>query len=276
MGFRTCDNTAMPLNIVIPFHAGDAELAVKLLEWIHELGGAKQNRCFLLTDPPSLSGADNWPDQEKLAVIQKLARKSFKSVQQIYTPYRRRRADGSSTWPLGANWAFFSWGFFSAMTQTDPFLWLESDCVPLREGWIKTLEEAYDICGKKMMGPVLDTNLEKENPQYLNGTSIYDARSLICFDKAMIDFLNGVDAAFDLAAASQVMPRACPTRLIQHFFGDHGVVPTFKAEKEEGDPFNVFTLDNLFPEAVIFHRCKDGSLIELLRARRNESKLIAA
>jgi len=261
---------------VLPFHKGDADLCINLLNWIYELGAAKEFKCILITDPKSPKANDDWPD-ERLATIQKLAKKNFKSVQQIWTPYRRRMLDGTSNWPMGANWAFYCASLHVAMSVHCPFLWLEPDMVPLKEGWLDELMQAYLACGKPIMGPVLQTNMPEANPTYVNGTSIYAPDSIRYFDRAMIDFLNGGGNAFDVAAAAMVVPNTAPTRLIQHFWGsDRTTAPTFKDDKLPSDPWNVFTLGHLFPEAVLYHRVKDDSLISLLREKRQQGSLVTA
>lgn len=279
--------------VVLPYCAADVDLACDLMRWCIELGGCKKYRCLLITDPKSLSGQDSWPDEEKISELLKLARKNFKYVQSITTPYRRKKMDGTSAWPVGSNWSFFCTALYIAMHEKDSWAWIEPDCTPLVEGWLETLEAAYAECGKPFMGAVLPTNLPNCNPAYMNGSpAIYPPNAMVYFDSAFIDFLRPLPfeqalrdgrqhvldvAAFDLAAASQVVPFAHATRLVQHYWGgERQTPPTFKLTKQETDPPHVFTLEALYPEAVVFHRCKDGSLRELLRAKRNESTLKAA
>lgn len=283
----------MPLNVFLPFYAGDVDLLKDLLLWIGELGGCKKYKAVLITDPKSLRNSDAWPDEAKIAEVLKLARKSFKYVVLISTPYRRLKMDGTGAWPVGANWAFFCAALWNSMQERNPFLWLEPDATPLSEGWLETLEAAYAECGKPFMGAVLPTNLPNCNPTYMNGSpAVYPPNAMVYFDGAFIDFLRPLPfeqalrdgrqhvldvAAFDLAAAAQVVPFAHATRLVQHYWGgERQTPPTFKLAKQETDPPHVFTLEALYPEAVVFHRCKDGSLRELLRAKRNESTLKAA
>jgi hypothetical protein len=260
--------------IVIPYCEKDADLAIGMLEWIKELGGAKKYDCLLITDPKSLTGSDAWPIPEKVYAIQKLCRKNFKSVEHIYTPFRRRRLDGTNEWPMGANWVFYCTALFIGMSLNQPFLWLEPDCVPLKEGWLKALEDEYADCGKPFMGPILQTNMPSAHPEYMNGTAIYPGNALTYFDASMIDFLNGGGHAFDVASARRVIPLAYPTRKIQHYWGsDRATCTTFKLTKTADDLANVFTPDHLFPEAVLYHRVKDDSLISILRTKRNEGKV---
>lgn len=282
----------MSLLVALPFCQADVDLAIEQQKWIAELGGCKNYRAILITDPRSLSGEDGWPDESKITELHKLVRKNFKYSSLVFTPYRRKKMDGTSAWPVGANWCFYCLCLYIAMDLRMPFLFLEPDCVPLTEGWLETLDAEYQKCGKPFFGAVLPTNLPNCHSQYLNGTAIYPANSMVYFDSAFIDFLRPLPfeqalrdgrqhvldvAAFDLAAAAQVVPFAHPTRLCQHYWGgERQTPPTFKLAKEETDPPHVFTLEALYPEAVIFHRVKDGSLVNLLRARRNESKLIAA
>lgn len=265
------------LTIVIPFYSGDADLCIDLLRWVRELDPQRKNKCVLITDPKPLSGDDPWPDG-RVDEIQKLARKCFKQVTQIFTPYRRKRVGSpDSGWPMGANWSFYCSSLYIAMTSREPYLFFEPDSCPLSEGWLEAIEQEYSTCGKQFMGSVLDTNMPDAHTKYLNGVAVYPGVAMRYYDASMIDFLGGGGHAFDVAAAARVVPESHNTPLFYHFWGsDRTTCPTFKATKPVGDLWNVFTLDNIPKEAVLFHRNKDHTLLSLLRAKRNESKLLAA
>lgn len=72
------------------------------------------------------------------------------------------------------------------------------------------------------------------------------------------------DVAFDIATAPVVVPQATNTPLIQHFWGKKNLPPTFAPEKLPDSPVNTFTLANLNPDAVVFHRNKDVTLLREL------------
>jgi hypothetical protein len=69
-----------------------------------------------------------------------------------------------------------------------------------------------------------------------------------------------------------VIQKAEATDLIQSYYGQRDLAPTFVAKREEGKtyPINTFDLSKLDKNAVLFHRCKDGSLIDALRERRKD------
>jgi len=72
--------------------------------------------------------------------------------------------------------------------------------------------------------------------------------------------------------AEYVTPRAQESLLFFHRWGSPNDPPTFKDLKLPADGPNVGTLDIIPTEAVLMHRNKDGSLIELLK--KDLSKII--
>ena len=253
--------------VILPYCDADQHLAVQLLDWIAELGGCKKHTLLLITDPKL--------EATRIEAVQKSARKSFKAITQITTPYRRRRADGSSGWPLNCNWAFYCACMYVAMTGRKPFLWLEPDCVPLKGGWLDELESDYELCGEEFMGDVIETKVVGMVEKYLNGTAIYPGTAMRHFDSHMVDLLNGHNDAFDMASAKTVVPMTSATLKIQHWFRVEGEpAPSFDPDPPAG--WETIVLANIRPEAVLFHDCKDGSLIRKLREIRKEATLVAA
>lgn len=259
--------------VVIPFCGKDLEQAVTLLDWLDDLGGCRKYACLLVADS-KLTDSDTAP-------IRKAAKLCFKSVQFIRTPYAIKLSKtGDSPWPVGANWAFYCTAFYVGMTAKEPYLWCEPDCVPLRKGWLEKIEDEYIVSSKPFLGPVIETQNKSFKPQYLNGTAVYPANALKYFHGPMVDFLKGAGNAFDIAGSPQTVPNCYFTGLIQHGYTDKqginhwGTHPNqpliFKDAREEGDGDNVVTLDVIHKEAVLFHPCKNSSLIELLRKTREK------
>ena len=220
------------------------------------------------------------------AQIRKLAKLTFKTVSAIKEPYAIKLSKtGDSPWPVGANWGFYTCALYISMTTTSPFLWLEPDTCPLKSGWLDEIEAEYLTCQKPFLGPVITTQNKSFVPRYLNGTSVYPANALKYFHSSMVDFLKGAGNAFDIAASSNTVPNAHFTNLIQHGYTDDmginrwGTHPNpplvFKSVKEAGDPDHVVTPKVIRPETVLFHPCKNGSLIELLRKQREQVKVAA-
>lgn len=266
------------IKVVIPFHAGDVELVENQLAWIDELGGARKFECVLVADAKQTD--------DDVAKIVKLAKLCFKKHVLVRTPYRIKLSQtGDSPWPVGANWAFYSAAFYMGMTSKDGWLWCEGDCCPLKEGWLEEIDHEYQSKGKPFLGPVIITQNKSFRPQYMNGTAVYPNNALKYFHAAMVDFLKGAGHAFDISGSAQTVPNAHFTKLIQHGYtddkginhwGTHPNVPLeFREVRQEDDPENVLTPASISPEAVLFHPCKNGSLIELLR-KRMEKGMVAA
>ena len=118
------------------------------------------------------------------------------------------------------------------------------------------------------MGAIIHSHQPPLPPDHLAGCAIYPTDAYA----AMNQFANG-DSPWDIANASYVIPRALNTPLIHHHYGTMELAPTFKAVKEPTDPINTCTLDFVRKEAAVFHRCKDGTLIDVLRKQADSSPI---
>lgn len=266
------------MTVVIPFCAKDLSLTADLLDWIDDLGGCRKYPCVLV--------ADCKLDAAEVAPVRKSAKLVFKSVTVVSTPYNIKLSKtGDTPWPVGPNWMFYCAAMYLGMTGAEPWLWLEPDCVPLCPGWLEKIETEYLLKQKPFLGPVIETQNKSFKPQYLNGTSVYPGNALRYFHGPLVDFLKGAGNAFDVAGSGQTVPNAHFTALIQHGYtdsrginhwGTHPNVPlVFKEHREPHDDENVVTPQVIQPEAVLFHPCKNGSLIDLLRKPKERVKVAA-
>lgn len=263
---------------VIPFCSKDLDQAKRLMDWVDDLGGCRKHTCLLSADA-TLTDSD-------VAPLRKAANLAFKSVQFVRTPYAIKLSQtGDSPWPVGPNWAFYTTAIYVGMTSKEPFMWLEPDCVPLCEGWLDKIEAEYLSSQKPFLGPVIETQNKSFKPQYLNGTSVYPANAIRYFHGPMVDFLKGAGHAFDVAGSPQTVPNCHFSGLIQHGYTDEkginhwGTYPNppleFKEAKEAGDGEHIITPAAIHPGTVLFHPCKNSSLIDLLR-KRQEKETVAA
>ena len=94
---------------------------------------------------------------------------------------------------------------------------------------------------------------------YLEGVAVYP------FDVMHTTVHWRDDLSWTLACAPDFVPLAANSPLFRHLWGEKDKPPTFAENNIPGT--NVFCLRQLPPEAVMFHRNKDGSLIRLLRQR---------
>lgn len=247
-----------PLLVVIAYHSGDYERTSQLLNWISQLGGARPHSCLLVADESVK------PDLRK--ALAEIAKESFDFVATI-------PAGVKTVW--APNGMFLSAAKWINECCKQPWLWLESDCTPLKNGWLDELAEEYDSCPMKFMGPLIkQTDQPDLPPVHLTGCSIYPFDAYQVFE-AIPSLMDKV-VAWDIESAQKVVPRSKNTDLIHHFYGPKDLPPTFVDSRAADDPKNRVTLEFIRSGSVMFHRVKDGSLITLLKKKFAAKALPAA
>lgn len=247
-----------PLLVVLPYHAGDIDLARKLVEWIAELGSCEPHSLLLCADAAA--------PRDKIVELMELARPHFLKVQTMLVTVPAP-AEGKTVWPPNVM-------FLNAARQVREcykfdFLWLEPDAIPMYAGWLDDIAEEYAETALRFMGSLIkQQGQEGLPPEYLNGVAVYPNDAIEVFEK--IATVKDSSQAFDIGSASIVVPRSVNTPLIQHYFGTKELPPVFVASRVSDSPKNHVTLDFIRKDAAIFHRSKDGKLIDLLKARRSE------
>lgn len=236
---------------VLPFCPKDVDLAKQLLAWIADLGECSYHSCML--------AVDSQVKEEDRLEVKKLANRAFGHNWAINIAIGE-----TPNYAIACNRMFERASNQIKETCKDPFLWLEPDAVPVKKGWLDTLEEAYRRQPKRYMGAIVKSEGALAAPadvkQHLAMVAVYPANA----HTDLAEFFNA-NRAFDLASHEFLPPRAMNTRLIHQFFPERDKLITFKTERAEDDPVNVRTPASLWPEAVLFHQSKDGSLIKVLR-----------
>lgn len=220
--------------VVLPFHAGDEELAHKNLRWIQQLDSKIACECLLSFD-----------DQTKPERMIELANNIFTKVHLFsYKAPRNRK------WPWPQNWAFQNTAqhIHNQMAPTS-WLWLESDCVPVRRGWYQAIRERHERAGKPFTGHW------NHQTNVWNGVSVYPHNTPHYGTRLMLVETN----PWDVHASRDIRPHLeIANDLFQHIWSDHatGQAWTF--------PSISIVRKVLRPGVFLFHRCKDGSLIDRL------------
>lgn len=235
------------MTVVLPFYQADVSRLSNLLTWIGQLGGAKNHSALLVAD-----AATQWSD---CVSIRNHAEDVFGSVILSCTEKAVRG------WPQGSN-ALFRHAAIEMKKLDRPWLWLEPDAIPLKTGWLDKIEWAYAMAKTPFMGRKYQNNMNGGPEKVLSGIAVYPPDTINRIDSQ----LNELDA-WDVAIAPTAVQQASDTDLIQWFWGTPKLSPTFADVKGPDSPVNTFTLASLEPEAVLFHRNKDGTLIRLLRNR---------
>lgn len=223
---------------VCPYHPGDADQALRMFRWIFEFEGRQMPHDLLLI-------ADSRCSPFTANAIHAAAAESFRSVTTLAF------VDHFHKWPDAPNAVFAFAARHIMANQRVPWLFLEPDCCPLKAGWLDAIEAEYKAAGKPFLGARVEVN---DVPLHMSGNGVYPVDAFTHYGLALI----AGDVAWDVAAASQIVPQAHFTKLILHNWKH----PPFSNQSE---------VDNLLasnPETVLFHSDKSGSLIELLRERK--------
>lgn len=234
----------MKITIVIPLCKRDFFLTCNLLEWLLTLKGNQERLDYDCIFVFYFFGF------KELSYLGNVGRNIFRHCHFII-PSSPPKKEG---WPDGPNYLFEE----TIKSMKEPFLWLEPDCVPLCPGWIDYLNEEYFTVKSPFMGTV-NTN---GSLTHLSGVAIYPADAKNWYKGKLPS-----EKAFDMVNQEDILQNTNNTQLIQNFWGQRDIPPTFREYHEKGEPENVMTLESISKSAVLFHRCKDGSLTKLLRSQ---------
>ncbi len=234
--------------LALGFCTKDAKTAIDWMQWVSELGGCPQHECLLVAD-----AGVQW---NTCLQILTLANQTFRKASIITTdkPY-----DG---WPLACNKMFFTAAKWAQENKTDPWLWMEPDAIPLKRGWLDSIQTEYNRRGAPFMGAIVDGRMFGSDVKYMNGVSVYsdDAYTLLKpFEDSAL--------AFDVAAAPTLLAHGVNSELFHCHWGGKERAPSFVGARNISDPDHLVELRFISDKAVIFHRNKDGTLIHLLREK---------
>jgi len=226
--------------VIIAFCAKDKPIAERLASWIAELGGVKKHDCLLAVHI----------DTKSTGVIETL-QGCFGRVAEFSVD------DTETIYPFIANMMWKrSAQHVADMNESMPWLWLEPDAVPIVPEWLDRIEEEYKTCGKPFM---LDQVITP-NSVHNSGVGVYPAKVR---DYTM-NLWNLANIPWDVFFKEDFTPKTHHTELIHDKFYKVWDDPT------SGAPVfpDAESLSIIESKAVLFHRNKDGSLIQRLREAR--------
>lgn len=232
---------------------------LKNIGWWAELDGKSPIKCILSYD-------DSTP-KHAVDQIDHAASGFFNSVSRFWYPSPLRKA-----WPAAPNWAWQNTARFMAAVHSEPWLWLESDAIAIRKGWLLDIAEEHQKAGKPFSGHIV-TGLG-----HCNGVCVYPpivaeyAKDCLQVEEMAWDVVLGRELSIDGNILKFVHPAHT---LFQHCWAinpadgkawnGHGEVATFKNTKD------VVRLVDL--TMGLFHRNKDGTLIDMLRLHYSHPEL---
>ncbi len=243
---RVAHGNHQKLLIVLQYYDGDKQAAEELGELIADLERIRNNVADIMVFRRYDAG------EFSSSVLTKL-RDKFGLVH-----YERSKRKDAKGYPFGPNQM---WSDIVTMigqsaawySKYYAFLPLESDCVPMRPGWINELVEEFRLAKSKNFAAVGHIH---DNPiHHLNGVAVYDSHlwKLVPGNK-----LNGSDpqVAYDIYHRTDILPLAFDTPLIMMEYQR----PTITAR----DLFRPWKNNY---EPALFHGVKDASARVAVRAK---------
>lgn len=231
------------LRAVIPFRSKEVPLVLKNLALAKKLDGK--------IDMPALLSFEE--QTEGVEAVAEAAQAVFQQVERLTYHH------GPEGWPMGPNHAFKATAWHlgeRAKTDLLSWLWWEADAVPLRKGWLFDLDAAHAAGGKPFSGHVV------EGMGHMNGVGIYPADVRLHSSNAMLCMKTPWDVA--MKRETHLKTNAI-NHLILHIWNVHEGAAV---NSPKGEPLTVKSKRELAkwitPEAALLHRCKDGSVAEVL------------
>ena len=247
-----------PLLVVLPYHAGDLEIATKLVDWIGELGSCKPHSLLLC--------ADSKVPQDQMRALMEKARPFFSQIATMICTVVEVAKDAKDNPYWAQNQMFLAAARQVKTNYRFDFLWLEADAIPIYPGWLDDIAEEYEECARRFMGSIVHQDGQPNMPKdYLNGVAVYPNDAIDIFSE--IESVKNGGQAWDIGSAAQIVPKSLNTSLIQHYYGTKELPPVFVEARASDAPKNHVTPDFVNLTAAIFHRSKDGKLIDILRAK---------
>jgi hypothetical protein len=174
-------------------------------------------------------------------------------------------------WPFGPNLYFKKTCIYlNKIENTDPWLWMEPDSVPVGRGWLNKIEREYLRSGKLFLGEKKIVPLDSPmspGKEFVSGTAVYPPDLLILFPLCLDFSLDQV--AFDVYIGNFTIPNYAESRLIKNLFRTQ----KYKLSNDGGGCFVGECADggnscqlSLCPRDpfVFVHGCKDSSLFTCL------------
>jgi hypothetical protein len=143
-----------------------------------------------------------------------------------------------------------------------PWLWMEYDMIPLKPHWLSALQQAYWNCNKAFAGPIV------QDMGHMNGTGIYPANTPRRIPRA----LSLMRTAWDVTMKAEMIFDCHDLQpLFYHAWSmDNGRLHPYAGGSPPSFPKGSPTMAQIPNESVVFHRCKDGSLIDRLMEKHTQ------
>lgn len=216
------------MKICIAYSHVDAKAALRLLLWIHHLGGA---------DLPLVVVATRLSHRMRYhALIAELLGSRFTNAEHVTC-----RTENERGWPWSATHLFGESLWYCSGYD---MAWVEPDALPLKPDWFEKLKAEFARGGRPFMGKLVPKS--PFNPDHMAGTAIYGKDWERHAPNLPAPSRTGT-GAWDVDCAQEILACYHDTELIQHRW--------VRPKTDRRVPLNI-----LRPDAVLFHQDKLGYL----------------
>lgn len=130
-------------------------------------------------------------------------------------------------------------------------LWCEADTVPMRSSWVREIRDEYRACGRPFMGDIIRGG----GIVHSTGNAVYHPQWRKLAPSLAV--LGQEECGWDSLCAHDIVPRMHVAKTIQQIWR-----PKLPITQPWANSM-------IRPETALFHQCKDGSLIDVLCARKS-------
>lgn len=235
--------------LCLSFCHKDAELAYRNAQWFATLKNKRPHKVLLACNEQA--SREGW-----LRKIHDLLVQALDWDVSTYIPDVENEDEWNQQqrqWPYPQNYLWTNTARYIKAKFNEPWLWLEADAFPLVDYWLDLIELEYQANQQPFMGMFVHTldHQGKEIPAHMSGVAVYPADIAKWSSRMLLS--SGI--AFDMVGAEVTIYNMHRTELIHHVY--------------QAPPFDsVEDLKRINPNAVIFHQCKDSSLVERLEEKR--------
>lgn len=176
----------------MPFHAGDAVLAERLMDWCFQLNDKQKNPATIL-----LCGSQDCHAELKTKV--KIAAEvAFESVIELDVALIPQPNNVTGKGQLIGR-SLMRIATYVGRNSRWPYLLIEPDCVPLSKGWLEKISAAYDDQHRRYLGNYMRMTTTDGDKRFMGRVAVYP-----------LSALNDINTKYD------TVPACTKTRLIQH------------------------------------------------------------
>ncbi len=231
-----------PLVVVLPVCRPDFHLGIKFIRWVIALRRVEYHSYDLI----ALAAASLLPEEVNQLRIECSLTNNFRVIQQ---PVLHEYPELG--YAAAANYLFReALEIVEQEFPGSPMLWSEADCVPTRPSWFSEIASEYAACGKPFLGA-----FHGVGPiPHMSGNAVYPADWRT--KAPSLAALPGPNPGqgWDSACARETVPQMAVAKTIQQAW----ITP----------PFSEYNTDRIVKkETALFHRTKDGTLIDVLAKR---------